>query len=102
MNKIRVTIWNEYLHEKDDPGIAEIYPEGIHGAIKKGIEDDTELEIRLAALRDPDQGLPDDVLNNTDVLIWWGHMAHHEVDDALVERIVNRVRSCLLYTSRCV
>ena len=37
MNKIRVTIWNEYLHEKDDPGIAEIYPEGIHGAIKKAV-----------------------------------------------------------------
>ena len=38
MNKIRVTIWNEYLHEKDDPGIAEIYPEGIHGAIKKELK----------------------------------------------------------------
>lgn len=92
MNKIRVTIWNEYLHEKDDPEIAKIYPEGIHGAIKRGIEDDPELEIRLAALRDPEQGLPDDVLNNTDVLLWWAHIAHSEVEDALVEKIVNRVR----------
>ena len=49
MNKIRVTIWNEYLHEKDDPGIAEIYPEGIHGAIKKGIED----AVRFAPLHNP-------------------------------------------------
>ena len=92
MNKIRVTIWNEYLHEKDDPEIAKIYPEGIHGAIKRGIEDDPELEIRLATLRDPEQGLPDDVLNNTDVLLWWAHIAHSEVEDALVEKIVNRVR----------
>ncbi|MBO5648434.1 MAG: ThuA domain-containing protein [Clostridia bacterium] len=93
-NKIRVTIWNEYVHEVYEDAVREIYPLGIHGCIKEFLEKldvNGELEIRLAALADPDQGLPDEVLNNTDVLMWWGHCAHHEVDDGLVQRIKARV-----------
>ncbi|MCQ2432557.1 MAG: ThuA domain-containing protein [Clostridia bacterium] len=90
-NKIRVTIWHEYRHEKSEEAIRAIYPNGIHAAIKEFLDKHDDLEVRLAALDDPDQGLPDDVLNNTDVLMWWGHMAHHEVNDALVEKIKNRV-----------
>ncbi len=90
-NKIRVTVWNEFRHEKTEPAIRENYPEGIHGCIKAFLDKYEDLEVRIATLDDPDQGLPDEVLNNTDVLMWWGHMAHHEVDDALAERIKNRV-----------
>ena len=90
-NKIRVTVWNEYRHEKSEESIRAIYPEGIHGCIKNFLAPYEDLEVRIAALDDPDQGLPDDVLNNTDVLMWWGHMAHGEVNDALVEKIRNRV-----------
>lgn len=89
--KIRVTIWNEYRHEKEMPEVAELYPEGLHGQIKKFLSTDKDLEITLAALDDPDQGLPDEVLNNTDVLMWWGHCSHHVVEDALVDRIFERV-----------
>lgn len=90
MNKIKVTVWNEYRHEKTNDEVKKIYPEGIHTAVAKAIGCD-DFEVRLAALDDEYQGLPDDVLNSTDVLIWWGHMAHHEVDDALVEKIRHRV-----------
>lgn len=90
-NKIRVTVWNEYRHEKGEPRIAEIYPKGIHGCVKDFLDQHDDLEVRLAALDDPDQGLPDEVLNNTDVLMWWGHMAHGDVNDALVEKIKKRV-----------
>ena len=89
--KIRVTIWNEFRHERHSEAIRAIYPEGLHAVIGEALAKDDELEVRLAALDDPDQGLPADVLNNTDVLIWWGHMAHHEVNDALVEAIKQRV-----------
>ena len=90
--KLNVVIWNEYRHERQEEACRAIYPNGIHGLIKSFLEaDDPSLNIRLAALDDPDQGLPDDVLNETDVLLWWGHMAHHEVDDGLVERIRQRV-----------
>ena len=90
-NKIRVTAWNEFRHEKSNEYVKSIYPDGIHGLIKQFLETNDDIEVTLAALDDPDNGLPDEVLNNTDVLIWWGHMAHHEVPDDLVERIRHRV-----------
>ena len=90
--KLNVVVWNEFRHEKLEEACHSIYPDGIHGLIKSFLEtDDASLNIRLAALDDLEQGLPDDVLNETDVLLWWGHMAHHEVDDGLVERISQRV-----------
>ena len=90
--KLNVVVWNEYRHERMEEACRAIYPDGIHGLIKSFLEaDDATLNVRLAALDDPHQGLPDEVLNETDVLLWWGHMAHHEVDDGLVERIRQRV-----------
>lgn len=87
---IRVTAWNEFRHEKKSEKVAALYPNGLHAAVAEFLRCD-ELSVRLAALDDPDQGLPDEVLENTDVLMWWGHMAHGEVSDALVERIFARV-----------
>ena len=91
MAKIRVTAWNEFRHERSNEYVKSIYPDGIHGLIKQFLETKDDIEVTLAALDDPENGLPDEVLNNTDVLIWWGHMAHHEVPDALVEKIRHRV-----------
>ena len=88
---IRVTIWNEFRHEKKNEAVRALYPNGIHAFIRDFLACD-ELEITLAALDDPAQGLPDEVLESTDVLIWWGHLAHREVEDALVERINHRVQ----------
>ncbi|MBO4229873.1 MAG: ThuA domain-containing protein [Clostridia bacterium] len=91
-DKIRVTIWNEFRHEKTDANAKALYPLGIHGTIKEFLgKYDDEIEVTLAALDDSDQGLPDEVLYNTDVLMWWGHMAHGEVNDELVAKIRNRV-----------
>ena len=87
----RVTIWNEYRHERENAVVAGIYPDGIHGAIKAGIAGNAGFEIRTATLDEPDNGLPDSVLNNTDVLIWWGHKAHGDVLDEVVDRVHKRV-----------
>ncbi len=88
---INVTIWNEYRHEKSDENVAKLYPNGLHAAIGEFLSKNDDMKITLAALDDPDQGLPDEVLNNTDVLLWWGHIDHGEVKDDLVERIRQRV-----------
>lgn len=85
----KVTIWNEYRHEQNNPKVAEVYPKGIHQAIGEGLG--SGCDIRYATLDMPEHGLTEEVLNDTDVLIWWGHMAHHEVDDAIVERVHQRV-----------
>ena len=91
MKKIRVTVWNEYIHEKTNAEAMKMYPDGIHKTIAKFLGECDDLEITLATLEEPCQGLPDELLNNTDVLVWWGHVSHELVDDALVDRIRDRV-----------
>ena len=93
MSRINVTIWNEFTHEKHNEYVKSIYPDGLNAAIKKYLEGDGNFNIRLAALDDPEQGLPDEVLNSTDVLLWWGHMRHGDVKDGLVAKIRRRVIS---------
>ena len=92
-DKLNVVVWNEFRHEKINDVCAKIYPEGIHGCIKDFLDVDQEINVSLAALDDPDHGLSDSVLDKTDVLIWWGHLYHYLVNDALVEKICNRVYS---------
>ena len=90
MSPLRVTVWHEYRHEKHDKHIAEVYPEGIHGALAKGLAP-YGFDIHTATLDEPEHGLTQDVLDNTDVLTWWGHMAHGEVSDEIVDRVQDRV-----------
>ncbi|MCC6353470.1 MAG: ThuA domain-containing protein [Verrucomicrobiae bacterium] len=87
---IRVTIWNEYLHERTEPSVRAIYPDGIHGALASALAA-PDLEIRTATLEEPGHGLPPEVLDATDVLLWWGHAAHDRVEDAVVQRVQQRV-----------
>jgi len=87
----RVTIWNEFRHERSNPAVASIYPDGIHAVLADALREHG-LDARTATLDDAEQGLPLAVLASTDVLIWWGHIAHAEVEDALVERVCDRVR----------
>ncbi len=87
---IKVTIWNEFRHERFEPQAAAVYPQGIHMALKEHLQSD-DLEIRTAVLDDPSHGLPPEVLNDTDVLLWWGHIAHHEVSDEIAEAVAARV-----------
>ena len=91
MGSIRVTVWNEFRHEKEVESIAKIYPQGIHGAICEGLELHGFTGVKSATLDADEHGLSDGVLAETDVLVWWGHKAHGEVDDAIVERVKARV-----------
>jgi trehalose utilization protein len=86
----KVTVWNENLHERTNEAVQTIYPEGIHTAIAKGIAHE-DFEIQTATLEQPEHGLSDAVLDNTDVLIWWGHKGHHLVVDEIVDRVHKRV-----------
>ncbi|MFW6320363.1 MAG: ThuA domain-containing protein [Halohasta sp.] len=86
----RVTVWNEYRHERESDTVAEIYPDGIHAVIAEALGD-AGFETRTATLDEPDHGLTEAVLDSTDVLTWWGHAAHDEVDDEIVDRVQERV-----------
>ena len=87
---IRVTVWNEYLHEKQAAEVAAVYPKGIHGCIADFLQA-AGMAVRTATLEEPEHGLTQAVLDDTDVLIWWGHMAHERVTDEIVERVYRRV-----------
>ncbi|MDD5897688.1 MAG: ThuA domain-containing protein [Clostridia bacterium] len=87
---IRVTIYNEFVHEKTDEAVRSIYPEGIHMALKQHLEDE-EIHIKTVTLDDLPEGLSDEVLEDTDVLIWWGHIAHHKVPDEVAVRVQQAV-----------
>ncbi|MGY3765673.1 ThuA domain-containing protein [Vagococcus vulneris] len=86
---IHVTVWNEYRHEKTDKKVRDVYPNGIHEQLKSFLKED--FEVKTATLDDPEHGLSEDVLNDTDVLIWWGHIAHDEVSEEVVNRVHQRV-----------
>ncbi|HEX8219500.1 MAG TPA: ThuA domain-containing protein [Chloroflexia bacterium] len=89
---INVTVWNEFRHERNTEHPARaIYPEGIHEAIAAGLREHPDLSVRTATLDEPAQGLPRDVLESTDVLLWWGHAAHDAVRDKLVAQVQQRV-----------
>ena len=87
---MKVTVWNENRHEQTNEKVREVYPEGIHGAIASFLKEDN-LEVRTATLDEPEHGLTEEVLNSTDVLLWWGHVAHDDVSDEIVTRVKNRV-----------
>jgi len=87
---IRVTVWNEGVHEKTKPEVAAIYPKGLHGAVADGLQKHG-FQTSCAVLDDPEHGLSHDVLTSTDVLIWWGHAAHDAVENEIVERVYERV-----------
>ena len=88
---LRVTVWGENVHEKKHPLVARIYPEGMHEAIADGLRVDPALEVRTATLNQPEHGLTEQVLAETDVLTWWGHAAHAAVEDRIVDRVQARV-----------
>src|SRR4030081_2967429 len=88
---LRVLVWNENVHERENPVVREIYPKGIHECIAEGLGEDVDLKVRTATLQESEHGLTKDVLENTDVLLWWGHAAHGQVSDAAVERVLQRV-----------
>jgi len=92
--KRRVVVWSEGTASVD-PEAKKVYPNDINFAIAEGLKplEAQGWEIVSASLNDPDQGISDERLNNTDILIWWGHKKHGEVKDALVEKIATRVNN---------
>ncbi len=87
---LQILVWNEGRHEKKNPAIAALYPEGIHGVLAASLRAQG-LTARTATLDEPEHGLTVQALAQTDVLVWWGHMAHDEVQDEIVDRVYQRV-----------
>ncbi len=88
---LRVTVWGENVHEKKHKLVAELYPKGMHGCIADALNADPQIRAVTATLDQPEHGLTEERLAQTDVLTWWGHAAHGQVDDRVVDRVQQRV-----------
>lgn len=88
---IKATIYNEFIHEKRNEAIGRIYPKGIHGAIAGCLNEQADIVARTATLDEPEHGLGEALLAETDVLVWWGHLAHDRIGDEVVDRLQERV-----------
>lgn len=88
---IRVTVWNEFVHEQENEAVKRLYPEGMHTVIAAALDQNADMAVRTATLEQPEHGLTEEVLAETDVLTWWGHMAHDRVADDIVTRVQKRV-----------
>ena len=86
----RVTVWNEFRHERSNPAVQAIYPEGIHATLAAALREHG-IEAHTATLDEPEHGLTADVLAATDTLVWWGHKAHGEVSDEVVLRVQEQI-----------
>ncbi len=89
--QIRVTVWGENVHERKNPIVRQIYPNGMHATIAEAIAEERGFQVRTATLQQAQHGLTKRVLEETDVLVWWGHAAHGKVSDRVVERVLGRV-----------
>jgi trehalose utilization protein len=88
---IKAVVWGENVHEHTNEHVRAIYPDGMHNCICETLNQHTDIEATTATLQQPEHGLDSDTLNNTDVLLWWGHAAHGEVEDIIVDRVQQRV-----------
>ncbi|SFJ44895.1 MULTISPECIES: ThuA domain-containing protein [unclassified Phyllobacterium] len=88
---IRTLVWGENVHEQTNKTVAGIYPEGMHTQIAKLLAADEEISVKTTTLQEPEHGLTERALGETDVLVWWGHQAHGDVGDEIVERVAKRV-----------
>ena len=89
---IRVLVWNEFFHEANQERIAKIYPDGIHNTIKEFLQCD-DIQVKTATLQDENCGITKEILDETDVLIWWGHVHHDQVPFEVAYMIKDAVLS---------
>jgi trehalose utilization protein len=92
-NPLRITVWNEFIHERRDDAVGRVYPQGIHAELASALREQLgqNADVRTATLDDPEHGLGADLLTTTDVLVWWGHVGHDLVPDEAAARVHERV-----------
>jgi trehalose utilization protein len=91
MAELKLTIYNEFIHEQKDDFTKKLYPKGMHEAIAEFMRKEQKFDVKTATLEMEEHGLTEKVLNSTDVLMWWGHIAHDKVEDKVVDRVQRHV-----------
>ncbi len=90
---LRITVWNEYKHEREYEGIRKVYPQGIHECIAGFLRKEEDFVVQTATFDMPEHGLSEEVLRETDVLIIWSHALQEEFSEEVAERVRQAVLS---------
>lgn len=88
---IRVLVWNEFKHEQEKENVAAVYPNGIHNTIAEFLGTEEDITVKTATLYDENCGITKEILDETDVLLWWGHAAHKLVPDEVAQLVRDAV-----------
>ena len=88
---VNVIVWGENVHEQENSDVAALYPSGMHATIADALNQNSEISATTATLQEPEHGLQRARLDAADVLFWWGHAAHGDVQDDIVERVAEAV-----------
>lgn len=88
---INALVWNENILEQTDKEVQDVYPDGIHGCIAQALNEDKGISATTTTLQEPEQGLTEEKLSGADVLVYWSRKSWNQIDDAIAERVVERV-----------
>ncbi len=88
---IHVTVWNEDSAAESSEKVLAVYPQGVLGAVAAMFENQQDFQVRTAYLSQEEAGLTEEILEDTDVLVWWGHCKHGLVPDEVVTRVQQHV-----------
>lgn len=83
---LKVLVWDER-----QPAQKQAYREGLGARVARHLRGCEGVEVTEALLDDPGQGLAS--LDAMDVVVWWGHVRHAEIETATALRVVERIRS---------
>lgn len=65
---VAVTIWNEYRHERENDAAKDVSPDGIHAVLTDALSEYGH-NVQTATLDEPEHGLTDQVLDETEILL---------------------------------
>lgn len=88
---IRVAIYNEYMHERMDETARKAYPYGIQTVLSAFIDKEDDMTVSSVITFETIDLLTDELLDNTDVMLWWGHIRHDQIPDEIAERVKQAV-----------
>jgi trehalose utilization protein len=87
---INVLVWDEQQDVQVKSGA---YKNFLGNAVAEFLSKTDGLQVVSANINEPDQGLADDRIAAADVVVWWGHVRHKDVNDSKVESIVAKVKA---------
>jgi len=84
---VKVVVWDE-----QQPAQKQAYSSFLGNSVAEHLGAQPGISVRSVNINDPGQGLAGGVLDDCQVLIWWGHVRHAEISAETGRSIVERIK----------